>query len=121
MDSAPTGATGPGATGPSGPSGLGGTTSNTTVLGAIDATAAGTGPLTVDCGTGNHATGGGAVQRGTFVVGDHLISSYPSTGPGGTPVTSGTVNPQFWTSRYEPHDGGTTDGWNVFVLCTPNP
>ena len=86
----------------------------------IDATAGGTGPTIVDCGLNSHATGGGAVQRGTFVVADHLISSFPSLA-NGTPVTDGTTNPRYWTSRYEPHEGGTLDGWNVFAIVYAEP
>ena len=87
----------------------------------MDTSPTGTGPLTVDCGATSHGTGGGAIQRGTFNNNDHLISSYPSIDASGTPAANGTVNPRFWTSRYEAHEGGTTDGWGVFALCTPNP
>jgi hypothetical protein len=78
------------------------------------------GPTIVDCGAGNHATGGGASQRGTFVVGDHLIANFPSDATG-TPVADGSANPRYWTARFEPHEGGTNDGWTVFALCTPDP
>jgi hypothetical protein len=78
------------------------------------------GPTIVDCGSGNHATGGGAVQRGTFVIGDHLIANFPSDAAG-TPVADASTNPRYWTARYELHDGGATDGWTIFALCTPDP
>jgi hypothetical protein len=90
------------------------------VVGAVDDTSNGTGPLTVDCGFGRHATGGGVTQRGNFDVSDHLIASFPSLADG-TPVDNQSVNPRYWTTRYEAHDGGAQDGWFVVALCTPNP
>jgi hypothetical protein len=70
---------------------------------------------TVDCGAGNHATGGGVVQLGTFAIGDHMVSSYP-TDASANPVANGTVNPRYWTMRMESHTGG----WTVYATCSPN-
>ena len=70
---------------------------------------------TVDCGATRHAIGGGVAQLGAFVVGDHMVASYPSDAAG-VAVTGGTVNPRYWTMRMEAH----ASGWTVYAVCEPN-
>jgi len=75
--------------------------------------------IIVDCGSGKHAIGGGIAQRGSFVVGDHMVSTYPSDSAGAM-VADNTVNPRYFTIRVEPHEGGTNDGWIGSAYCLNN-
>ncbi len=66
--------------------------------------------LTVDCGAGQHATGGGGWAGQVSVP---MWGSYPSTADGST--TYGT-NPRYWTVRF-----GSADAANeAWALCVPD-
>ena len=118
-----TGTTGPtgvqgviGATGSTGATGATGGNSTVTIATTTWTTTA-MATVVADCGVGKHAIGGGGSQRGTFVVGDHVIALYPSDAAG-LPVT--TSNPRYFTFVGEGHNGTTANGWIGYAMCVDN-
>ena len=71
-------------------------------------TAGGGNSLTVDCGSGSHAVGGGAR------LGSQSLS-YPSDSSG-TFVANGTVNPRYWTTTFT----NSASGNRAFAVCQDN-
>ncbi len=75
--------------------------------------------VTVDCGAGNHADGGGGAS--TFFTGSggnastNLAGTFPSNSAG-TGVSNGSTNPEFWTAVFFAADPSNT----VFALCRPD-
>lgn len=115
----PTGPTGPigpaGPTGPQGPTGATGGPGPASVatIAAGDSLTADS--VTADCGSGNHATGGGG--RSNYED-DVLRASYPSDSAGA--AVTGT-NPQYWTAVFSLALGHTIHAHLVaYAMCIPN-
>lgn len=71
--------------------------------------------VTADCGSGNHATGGGG--RSNYED-DVLRASYPSDSAGA--AVTGT-NPQYWTAVFSLALGHTIHAHLVaYAMCIPN-
>jgi hypothetical protein len=64
--------------------------------------------LTVDCGSGNHAIGGGA-RVGVLSI------DFPSDSSG-TMVANGTTNPRYWTTNF----GSSSSNNRAYAICSPN-
>jgi hypothetical protein len=74
--------------------------------------------ITVDCGAGNHAVGGGGRTTSTTGSGGNQSSNFQGSFPSGLlglPVGSGT-NPRFWTATFFQIDPSNA----AYALCVPN-
>jgi len=69
-----------------------------------------------NCGSGNHAIGGGGNTNNS---GDRLAASYPARGPDGTEALLFSGENQFWVARWNPTGTGTATR-TAFAICVPN-